>query len=661
MKLSLRVLLLAIGLAGVVVSTAPTGLLAQQEPAWPVVQITSPQGRTGLSGKTRIVARIQPENGTTLGPVEFFVDGRLIGKDEDGPPYAVLWNDENPAAPVEIVVSVTDSEGRVGKGTIELKPYQFTFKSGVSSVYLEPSVIDPSGRPINGLTETDFVVLEDGVPQAIDLLLPDVMPVTYTLLVDASQSMSRRMDFVRDAARAVLHHLRAHDQIIVAPFKGSIGPITGPTQDKSTVVGAIDAIAAGGGTAILNSLAEAATKLAVPETRQVIVLITDGYDENSELDVAHALQSVKGAHATVYVVGVAGVAGISLKGEALLRNLAGETGGRAFFPAREIQLPGVYDLISADIQQRYLMSYTPTNQVADGKWRAITVKTANPSWLVRVRAGYTAPAPPPVQPQIELTVHDLNRQPVDIGIDDLIVVEDGIEQKVQAFEETVAPVSIMLVLDASGSMRRDVAAVMEAARSFVAAVRPQDSLAVMIFSDKPRLVQDLSMNRDLALAAIGRYQSAGGTALYDAIGDSVDRLEQVEGRRAIVVLTDGRDENNPGTAPGSVRTLPQISAQVKESASTVFAIGLGPKVDRTTLESLAQLSGGEAYFPENVSTLSAEYRRVLEDLRRRFVIRYTSTNNKRDGSWRAVEVKSRRDGVVITSQSGYRAPGKPEK
>ena len=168
MKLSLRVLLLAIGLAGVVVSTAPTGLLAQQEPAWPVVQITSPQGRTGLSGKTRIVARIQPENGTTLGPVEFFVDGKLIGKDEDGPPYAVLWNDENPAAPVEIVVSVTDSEGRVGKGTIELKPYQFTFKSGVSSVYLEPSVIDPSGRPINGLTETDFVVLEDGVPQAID-------------------------------------------------------------------------------------------------------------------------------------------------------------------------------------------------------------------------------------------------------------------------------------------------------------------------------------------------------------------------------------------------------------------------------------------------------------------------------------------------------------
>ena len=660
MKFSPRVLLLATGFAGVLVASAPLGLA--QDPDAPIVQITSPRGRTGLSGKTRIVARIQADQGKKLGPVEFYIDGKLVGKDEDGPPYAVLWNDENPTATVEIAVSVTDSEGRTGKDSIELKPYQFTFKSGVSSVYLEPSVIDPSGRPINGLTESDFVVLEDGVPQTIDLLLPDMMPVTYTLLVDASQSMSRRMDFVRDAARTVLGHLRAHDQIIVAPFKVGIETVTGPTQDKSTVVGAIDAIRAGGGTAILNSLADAATKLSVPETRQIIVLITDGYDENSVLDRPHAMDAVRGARATVYVLGVAGVAGISLKGEDLLRGLATETGGRAFFPARESQFSGVYDLISADVQQRYLLSYTPTNQISDGTWRAITVKTSNPAFLVRgARLGYTAPAPPPVQPQIELTAHDLSRVPVDIGIDDLIVFEDGVEQKVQAFEETVAPVSIMLVLDSSGSMRRDVAAVIEAAKSFVASVRPQDSLGVMLFSDKPRLMQDFSTNREASLWSIGQYKSGGGTALYDAIGESAERLQKEDTRRAVVVLTDGRDENNPGTAPGSVRTLPQISELVRESGTTVFGIGLGPKVDRATLESLAQVSGGEAYFPENVSTLQAEYRRVLEDLRRRFIIRYTSTNGKRDGTWRTVEVKSRREGVVVTSQKGYRAPGKPEK
>jgi Mg-chelatase subunit ChlD len=143
--------------------------------------------------------------------------------------------------------------------------------------------------------------------------------------------------------------------------------------------------------------------------------------------------------------------------------------------------------------------------------------------------------------------------------------------------------------------------------TFVAALPAKDSLAVMTFADRPKLVQDLSPDRAAAIAAIGKYQSNGGTALYDAIAESALRLEQVDGRRAIVVLTDGRDENNPGTAPGSVRTLADTSALVKETSSTVFAIGLGAKVDRQTLEFLAQLSGGEAYFPD----VSAGRRRVL--------------------------------------------------
>ena len=128
-----------------------------------------------------------------------------------------------------------------------------------------------------------------------------------------------------------------------------------------------------------------------------------------------------------------------------------------------------------------------------------------------------------------------------------------------------------------------------------------------------------------------------------------------------MILTDGKDENNPGTAPGSVKTLAEAVTLIKEAATTVFAIGLGPKVDQQTLETLVQSSGGESYYPQEVSTLAAEYHRVLEDLRRRFVIRYTSTNSKYDGSWRTVQVTSRRDGVVITSQTGYRAPSKVAK
>ncbi len=180
---------------------------------------------------------------------------------------------------------------------------------------------------------------------------------------------------------------------------------------------------------------------------------------------------------------------------------------------------------------------------------------------------------------------------------------------------------------------------------------------MMTFADKPVLAHDLTTIRVWSTDAIGHYQANGGTALYDALSDSLARLKTAPGRRAIVVLTDGRDENNPGTAPGSTHTLDQVLASVKDVGATVFAIGLGTKVDETTLDTLASASGGEAYFPTDVSSLDAQYHRILENLRRRYVIRYTSTNNAHDGAWRHVEIRSTRPGVVVESKNGYFAPG----
>lgn len=124
-----------------------------------------------------------------------------------------------------------------------------------------------------------------------------------------------------------------------------------------------------------------------------------------------------------------------------------------------------------------------------------------------------------------------------------------------------------------------------------------------------------------------------------------------------MVLTDGRDENNPGTAPGSTRTLNDVLDQLREVDVAVFAIGLGPQVDRRTLERLAGASGGEAYFPATVEELDADYARVIDNLRRRYVISYTSTNGTRDGGWRNVSISSAREDLVFRSRGGYQAPG----
>ena len=151
----------------------------------------------------------------------------------------------------------------------------------------------------------------------------------------------------------------------------------------------------------------------------------------------------------------------------------------------------------------------------------------------------------------------------------------------------------------------------------------------------------MTTRRDWSLEAIDKYAPKGGTALYDAVYDALTRLRGIEGRRVVVVMTDGRDENNPGTGPGSVHTFEQVLERLKSVDATVFPVGLGAQIDRPVLEQLARASGGEAYFPQDVSTLGRDFNRILETLRRRYVVSYTCTNSTRDGAWRKVDIRSR--------------------
>ena len=128
----------------------------------------------------------------------------------------------------------------------------------------------------------------------------------------------------------------------------------------------------------------------------------------------------------------------------------------------------------------------------------------------------------------------------------------------------------------------------------------------MLFADHTEVAHDLGTDRELSHKAISAYQASGGTALYDAIGDSLDRLKTVDGRRVVIVVTDGRDENNPGTAPGSTRTFNDVLKAAREVDAIIFGIGLGPKVDRAVLETLAAASGGEALFPDDATQLESD-------------------------------------------------------
>jgi len=625
-----------------------------QEPALSV-RITSPMGRTGLSGPIRIVAQLRPAQ-SAAHAVWFYVDQQLL-RSVDAPPYVVEWVDENPFERRTITAIARDAFGHEATDKVVLEPFEVTEAADVSSVLLEASVQDKAGRFVRNLTRESFTVLEDGVPQKLDVLQQETTGATFAMLVDSSASMSRRIDFVQQTAVTLAGYMTPKDHMIIAPFSKGMGSITGPTQDIPTIRDAIGAIRPTGGTAILDALVSVSKTLQAAEGRRAIVLITDGYDEHSTNTFEDALAAVKSAHATVYVVGIGGVAGISIRGERLLRRLASETGGRWFFPSRDTQLQDVHDTLTADVQNRYLITYTPSNQTIDGSWRAITVATNDPGNTVRTRAGYFAPKPPPLRPNIEFTATDAEGQYLDLTAADLEVVENGKPQSLDTFQEAVQPVSIVLALDASGSMRKKEAEVVESARRFVDALRKEDKLALMLFADRPEIAHDLTTSRTVTTEAIKAYKALGGTALYDALGDSFRLLSREEARRVVVVMTDGRDEDNPGTGPGSRLTLPEVLKMQRDTGAIVFGIGLGTNVDTGPLQSLATASGGQAFFPADVAALEGEYRKVVEDLRRRYVISYTSTDPKRDGKWRDVEVrlKNRKD-ATVRSAGGYFAP-----
>jgi Ca-activated chloride channel family protein len=653
----LSFLLLATPRAQVAQAPAPQAPVPQA-PSPLVVRITSPLGRTGATGAVRIVAQVAPDGKDEVLAVRFYVDGVQLGEVHKGPPWGIDWTDDSPLDKREIRVDAVDSAGHVGSDSVTLPALEIVDHAEVSSVYVETSVQDKSGRFVTGMGPQGFQLTEDDVPQKLDLVRSEKLPATFTLLIDSSSSMSRRIDFVRDAAANLAGYLRPNDRIIVAPFSKHLEAVTGPTDDRQTVSDAIAAIEPGGGTAILNALSDTAKLISGVNGRHAIILLTDGYDEHSTASFDDALADVQRSGAAVYVVGIGGVAGISLKGERFLRQLASDTGGRAFFPSREIELRPIHELVASEVTLRYVITYTPTNQKVDGAWRKIAVKTMDPELKVRARPGYFAPKPPPVRPTIEFTLTDTNPTPHDMTIDELQVVEDGVPQKLEAFQEATTPVSIVFALDASGSMKKAAEPLKAAARSFVEQVRPEDSLATLLFSDKVRFEHDLTTRRDWSLDAINHYVANGGTALYDAVYDSLSRLKGIEGRRIVIVMTDGRDENNPGTAPGSAHSFAEVLEHLKKVDATVFTVGLGPKIDRPVLDQLAAVSGGEAYFPQDVSVLATDFNRILETLRRRYVISYTSTNSTRDGAWRKVDITSVRSGISVASRGGYFAPAK---
>jgi VWFA-related protein len=250
-----------------------------------------------------------------------------------------------------------------------------------------------------------------------------------------------------------------------------------------------------------------------------------------------------------------------------------------------------------------------------------------------------------------------------LGQEAFTVYENGKKQTLEVFRRDDVPVSLGIVIDNSGSMKRLRPSVEAAALAFVGASNPEDEVFVLNFADKTRI--DVPLTRDIGVlkAGIARIDSIGGTAMHDAVQAATEYLhaQGQRDRKALLLITDGFDN-------ASAATLGQIKTLVERSDVVVYAIGLlgdesesKAKRARSELDELTEISGGMAYYPPSPEALDGVALGIARQIRNQYMLAYAPHEKSLDGSYRKLRVvASGPEPLSVKTRAGYRAtPLKP--
>ena len=284
---------------------------------------------------------------------------------------------------------------------IGLSAQQPSFRAGVDIVSLNVTVTDAASHYITDLEEGDFLVFEDGIKQNVTFFSRRQSPIALSLLLDSSASMEEHLPVLQMAATNFVHKLKSNDIAQVIDFDSRVEIRQGFTGNQAELDTAISQLSAGGSTSLHNAIYIALKELrkvrAVNEEdvrRQALIVFSDGEDTSSLVSFDEVLDLAKRSETSVYTIALRG-ADVQAKGfreaEFVMRTLAQETGGRAFFPAKIDDLNGVYSQIADELASQYTIGYTSANPRRDGAWRRIVVQVSRPNVTPRTKKGYYAP------------------------------------------------------------------------------------------------------------------------------------------------------------------------------------------------------------------------------------------------------------------------------
>jgi VWFA-related protein len=291
------------------------------------------------------------------------------------------------------------------------EPDEPSEKIFIRRVRLPITVLDKKGQFVPGLTQNDFVILEDKVPQQIETFSDDLgqsLPVYVAVLMDTSPSTAGKLKFEQESAMNFIQSVvRARkDQVLFATFDDEINL----RQDFTTKLDLLDRAVSsikktGNQTALFDAIWQFCDeKLRNVAGRRVLVVITDGEDTYSRANLRDAVDIAQRTETTIFAIStkagfistVPGVEAGEIKDQKDkdLVKLAEETGGVAFFTGDMLTLERSFNKISKELRSQYLVTYKPVNDRYDGNFRKIEVRLADAhkNLKVRTKHGYTAKA-----------------------------------------------------------------------------------------------------------------------------------------------------------------------------------------------------------------------------------------------------------------------------
>jgi Ca-activated chloride channel family protein len=274
-----------------------------------------------------------------------------------------------------------------------------TYRVSVDLVNVLCSVYDKNTNSfVTNLMQEDFTIYEDGQRQEIKNFSRETdLPLTIAMLIDTSRSVAPKLKFEQDAATSFFQTiLREKDRAMLVEFDSGVAMVQDFTNNPNKLAKGIEKLRAAGGTALYDAIYITCDEKLIRETgRKALIILSDGEDESSNVDLQQATEMALRAEATIFAISISkggffGVGG-SEEGDTVLKDISKETGGRIFFPFKIEDLDEAFREINQELRSQYSIGYLSTNPARDGSYRKIKINVSEGGLRLNHRKGYYAP------------------------------------------------------------------------------------------------------------------------------------------------------------------------------------------------------------------------------------------------------------------------------